>query len=111
MPSIVAPILEHMCVLLSDFGIGSPWGRHLARVRVRYREVTKAEVTPMLLIPWRAEVRAHVRLWIWFTFHVLDRIKYRVRVMVRVMATVSVRSQGSLHPCCFKWKDFILFDG
>ena len=111
MPSIYAPILEPVCVLLSDFGMGPHGNRHLARVRVRYGEVAKAEATPMLLIPWRSEMRAHVRLWIRFTFHVLDRVKCRVRVMVRVMFTVSVRSQEALHPCSFKWQDFILFDG
>ena len=29
-PIISAPILEPVCVLLSDFGIGSPWGDSLS---------------------------------------------------------------------------------
>ena len=46
MLSISAPILEPMYVLLSDFGIGSPWERALARVRVRYRDIARAEAIP-----------------------------------------------------------------
>ena len=32
MPSISAPILEPVCVLVSDFGIGSPWAESLSYV-------------------------------------------------------------------------------
>ena len=35
-------------VVLSDFGIGSPWERALARVIVRSMDVTRTEATPVL---------------------------------------------------------------
>ena len=48
MPSISTPVFEPLCVLLSDFGLGSPWERHLDRFRVWSRNVTRGKATPVL---------------------------------------------------------------
>ena len=39
MPIQPASLMDPRCVVLSDVGIGSPWGRALAWVRVRSRDV------------------------------------------------------------------------
>ena len=48
MVSISPLILEPVCMLLSDFGIGSPGKKALPRVRVRSRDIARAKVTPVL---------------------------------------------------------------
>ena len=40
MPIQPASLMDPRCVVLSDIGIGSPWGRALAWVRVQSRVVT-----------------------------------------------------------------------
>ena len=41
-------------------------------------------------------MRAHERLWVWFSYSVIDRFRCRVRVMVMFMVRVRVRSQEAL---------------
>ena len=48
MPSDPAPLNNPRSVVLSDFGIGSPWERAVAMVRVRSSDVAKAGATPVL---------------------------------------------------------------
>ena len=48
MPSQLAPLLDPRPVVLSDVGIGAPWGLSLSSVRVRSTDVACAEATPVL---------------------------------------------------------------
>ena len=92
MPSISTPVFEPLCVLLSDFGLGSPWERHLDRFRVWSRNVTRGKASPVLWIPWSSEVRAHAQLWVWCRLNDIDRVWCTVTFMVRVTVRFRCRS-------------------
>ena len=47
MPSDSAPFLDPRRVVLSDLGIGSPWGESLTSVRVHSRDIARAEASPV----------------------------------------------------------------
>ena len=41
------PLVDHRCMLLTNLGIGSPWGDSLSCLKVRFRDVARAEATPV----------------------------------------------------------------
>ena len=78
-------------MVLAAFVIGSPGEGALARVRVPSRDVTRAEATPVFLILGGLN-EGSCAACVWFRVSIIYRVRCSLRVIVRVMVTIWVKS-------------------